>query len=663
MNNDIYNESNFKNNNKNISEDDKQSNKKFLHQNSKSSAVPVNNDSFKKPLFTITPSTSLLKFPNHLINQNKIKDMVHPTSTVKIYYDETISEQNNTQDLPSNKRKEKKIPLSDIKINKDPLSNYYLNRSERERTNKIKYRNDENIISKIEEESNSKLIKADKINLLNINLLQDNKLLVNNFNKNDDIININITVNESNNYTPEKNYVSISTDNNDINNTKKYSHKDEYIKQDQNLNSKVEDDFNIRRYDDSIDDNELHFFSKFQNKKNLIPKTNKKKENEEKNFFSRAKSPMERRSIIDILNIKKEKTNENKIILSQDQIVKMDLADKFYFDFKSNNNCYPNKSSNLLSNNFVNEKNKIFDDKISNKETIKKKVDITDTSEKVFFNDNIKKNSEDNFTNYIYKESTGINTNFKFNPNYIPKSSMNENLIKKKKIFETLRIDQVKLPNNFLSHYNKSNKRLLLIENRTNNKNVYVKNSLNVNNVNDILLNKLRFSLNTKQFSNVKYNNGSLFGNFEKIRFSDSYSFKEKNFAKKKDELISKPIYTYINMESLNMNINTNNALIKDNNNEENSVQNKFKNDVINQLMSDESNTNNDTKTKDTPKNIKNAISSCNFSKNSLFPLKTQKKNFLNKNKQKFKIINNSDIKISNIDLNFNNVRINLEKK
>jgi hypothetical protein len=76
--------------NKNISDKKPTKAKKF--EKSNTIMLVQRSESFKKPLFTITPSTTLLNLPNILLSSQTIKEIVNPMSTVKIYYDEIIDE-------------------------------------------------------------------------------------------------------------------------------------------------------------------------------------------------------------------------------------------------------------------------------------------------------------------------------------------------------------------------------------------------------------------------------------------------------------------------------------------------------------------------------------------------------------------------------------------
>jgi len=73
-------------------------------------------ENFKKPLFTITPSTTLLNLQTNLLSSQTMKKIVDPKSTVKIYYDEIYEKEKNMID-------EAKIEIDKINNKKNENEN------------------------------------------------------------------------------------------------------------------------------------------------------------------------------------------------------------------------------------------------------------------------------------------------------------------------------------------------------------------------------------------------------------------------------------------------------------------------------------------------------------------------------------------------------------
>lgn len=87
----------FKSDKNLFEKDQKTANTKLKKLRRSNTIIPaISGESLKKPLFTITPSTTLLNLPNNYIDPNTIKGIVDPKSTVKIYYDEILNEKKST---------------------------------------------------------------------------------------------------------------------------------------------------------------------------------------------------------------------------------------------------------------------------------------------------------------------------------------------------------------------------------------------------------------------------------------------------------------------------------------------------------------------------------------------------------------------------------------
>jgi len=624
--------------------------------------IPKSNESYKKPLFTITPSSALFNLPNNLINTQAIKNMVDPKSTVKIYYDDMIDEEND-KDIITN-REEKILSSKTLKCNELSIYENSKNNNKREISKKSPQLKESKLIRKefnlsiekeeAEETKNFKIFKAKKkIKPVNIEYNENKKYL----NK--------LSISRSIVKCESKEIINISKDSENDNKVLDSI----YFKNSEHLSNKEnkelekgkdnnQDSQNLSNDNASNEDvNCVRHSTKFDNvtMENYIAENINDLENKlTQGSVNNNKNPINNltkynKNFSNKLNLKnKTQINAREIITHQDQIVKKDLSENF-------NTTTRAREDSMIS---IKDENTVF---IKNKNIFKKAQFYENHKNRFNFNDCVSGQLENVYGKIYnpYSDSNGFNLNYK---NYLDNHKYRL-ANSKTKMFESLSKNQIKVPNNFLSHCNKSNKKLL--SNKNTNNSINMKNTFSVDNVNNILFSKLKFGMNNKDFSNVKYNNSGLFSNFQKIKFSDfeNSASPKKNLVLSKIDFGSNTINdkNILKLNGLPMHLSdkfsqAQKEQINAENKDEN-VHNKFKNDVINKFIYNET----PKKNKISSKMINATTTSFDISLLSKINCRSSRSSFT-KSRANFNTISTNDIKISKVDLNFFSKKFNIKK-
>jgi len=433
-----------------------------------------------------------------------------------------------------------------------------------------------------------------------------------------------------------------------------------------NKNNKKKDDLDDSFLKQNVDNISLEIQS--FNKKNMliagnnsqhIPKVNHKNQKYVNRFFNnKDKSDNNKYSC---------RNTDDMIIIQKDEIVEKELLLESF----KNSDCHKNQRESAMSclgaktlfieNNIeasekfkINKTNKNIKENLRNIKNNEVNSEQIQTNKNLIYSNNKSTNKEStdliNNNSHLRLNGVRINNN-KFNYFLLAKNTS------KTKLFEKLNKEQSQIPNNFCSHRSNGNKELLNYKNKT----IFsIRSSFDIDNVNHILLNKLKFGeINKKQFSNIKYNSKGLLGNFEKIKLSD---FNHLPYSSASNEIQTQEEFENLNIKSLflaskkcvDKQQQTQNNLFNSDFSDKN-IHSKFKNGVINKSINNDSYPNNNL----IRYNSFDIISPSTLSDNSIFSKTKNNSCFyrtsLSRDKENFNLLNLNDMRISKVNLNFLN--------